>query len=1355
MRTSCLLFLATINILSLGTLVFGSTQSAQAQITPDGSTATQVNGNAIAPTGAGTINGGNLYHSFNELNVPQTGVVFNTGSSSVNGIEVRNIINRVTGSNPSAVLGTIESRQAFPNANLYLVNPNGIVFGQNARLDIGGSFHATTGTGLGFDGNQIFNVDRNSLVFPSGDPRSIRFAVSQPAGIINQGHLTVDAGKSITLTGGTIINTGTLTAPAGNVALTSVPGSSVVELRSPDAVLGLQVSANAIPSNWSGKITDLPKLAELLTGKVPEANQVVVKPDGSISLVANPAATDIAVTNGMTIVSGRIDVSSQESKGGNIGIFGEKVGLVNARIDAFGKTGGGTVLIGGDYQGKGTVPNAQQTYVSANSIIDASALFGGNGGRVIVWSDLSTQFLGNVVAKGGAQSGNGGFVEVSGKQSLDYKGMVNTLAPNGKIGILLLDPLNITINNCCGDPLATGSPFANNTLLNPIINPTVLNSINDSLTNVILQARNDITFLSPINITTAGVSLTAQAGNTINVNANITTNGGAVSLSANDNGGMTATGAGNIVVTNGVGITTNGGAIALQVQGVGGFITTTGLTSFDSGGGAINFSTAGAGISLSGVTMNSNGGNIAISGTNTTGIGVLLGGANNFSSGSGNLTITGVGGGAGSGISINSTVLQNIFNSTTGTLTLNGTSATGQGLVLLGGNGTQVANTSGAINFQGTSISALGFDLTAAGTINITATGNINIGNIINPRNFVNIASSNGGVFTGNISTMDLVGGNVTIKAATQVQTGFINTSGSTGKGGDVLIDPTGDIVVSFINTSSPTLGGNVNVINFGGNFKALGQITGGLPCGGASICTVGGAGGNVFIQHGGLNDFAIGNPSFNGTSGTIITGTSTLSLGLIIPVGNSVFRQGNIGVAPAAVPTAAPSVTPSNPQTKYDPDPLRLPDLSVSDPITLKILAIRDILKKRVDGLLLEDNLSAAFDVLESGYTSELELFLQRDLKLPPLKLEDGRQLLSDISLRSGSVTALVYPIILDDRIEILVIPPKDKGKPFRRFVNNVTPPMVEAALIDYRNTLRDANAQEYLTGSQKLYDWIIAPIDAQLKAAKIQTLVFVMDSALRVIPPAALYDGKQFLVERYASVNIPALRVTRLESRDRRNNQVLAMGITEPIGGFQALPSVETEVTTIGKQVLPGMVFLNREFTLDNLQNQRQSSHYSILHLATHGKFISDRADGSFIQLWNGRLRIDQFPSLRLDQPPVELMTLSACETAVGNNLGISGLAVESGARSVLASLWAVSDTGTAPLMISFYQNFPNELSKAIALQKAQLALIRGQVKIEDSKIIGIEGFPNIKLPSPNLNLDLRHPAFWSPFVLVGNWL
>jgi len=165
-------------------LSLAANHSVSAQIKPDATTATQVTGNTISPIGAGTVSGANLFHSFDKFNVPASGVVFGVGNSTVNGAAISNIINRVTGGTFSSILGLIESRQAFPNANFYLLNPNGIIFGANARLDLGGSFNASTGTGLGFDRDRVFNVDR-SLTFPSGDPNAIRFGVAQPAGAIN------------------------------------------------------------------------------------------------------------------------------------------------------------------------------------------------------------------------------------------------------------------------------------------------------------------------------------------------------------------------------------------------------------------------------------------------------------------------------------------------------------------------------------------------------------------------------------------------------------------------------------------------------------------------------------------------------------------------------------------------------------------------------------------------------------------------------------------------------------------------------------------------------------------------------------------------------------------------------------------------------------------------------------------------------------------------------------------------------------------------------------------------------------------------------------------------------------------
>ncbi|MFO0310424.1 MAG: CHAT domain-containing protein, partial [Pseudanabaena sp.] len=426
-----------------------------------------------------------------------------------------------------------------------------------------------------------------------------------------------------------------------------------------------------------------------------------------------------------------------------------------------------------------------------------------------------------------------------------------------------------------------------------------------------------------------------------------------------------------------------------------------------------------------------------------------------------------------------------------------------------------------------------------------------------------------------------------------------------------------------------------------------------------------------------------------------------------------------------------------------------------LSNEVEQKLLGISTVLKKQVDRFLKEEKLDKAFEAIEKAYISELGIFLGETLKLPTLTINQAQDILSDVSKRSGSPSVLIYPIMLNDRIEIIVIPPKELGKPFHRYTNYASEEEIITVLNDYRASLRDTSSLDYLEQAQKLYDWVMRPIDAQLQSLKIETVVFVMDSGLRVIPPASLHDGKQFLVERYASANIPSLRVTRLEERDRKNTRVLAMGLTEAREGLSALPAVEVEIRTIANQVLSGTTFLDRDFTVNNLQAQRGKAKYGIIHLGTHGKFLQDRSNESFVQFWDGKLRSSQIPSLRFDQPVIDMLTLSACETAVGNNLGISGLAVESGARSILASLWTVSDAGTAPLMISFYKAFPDALSKATALRKAQLDLIKGKVKIVNNQIVGVEGLAAIALPKGTGNIDISHPFFWSSFILVGNWL
>lgn len=291
---------------------------AQAQTVLDGSTNSLVRGNLISPVEGGTVSGGNLFHSFKQFNVPTSGVIFGIDLSSyVIGSEIKNIINRVTGSDPSAILGKIESRAAFPNANLFLINPNGIVFGQNARLDIGGSFSASTATGINFDNGSTLTTNLTSA-FPESEPRSFQFAVTQPAGILSQGNLAVGTGQSITLAGGSVVSTGSLEAPDGSVRVAAVQGNSEVILRSPDSIAGLRIDANAVPSSWQGTIAELPKLAKLLTGDAIgiEANQVVVNPDGSLQLVSSALATGIATVllpTGLFDTTGRFSIKAGDA----------------------------------------------------------------------------------------------------------------------------------------------------------------------------------------------------------------------------------------------------------------------------------------------------------------------------------------------------------------------------------------------------------------------------------------------------------------------------------------------------------------------------------------------------------------------------------------------------------------------------------------------------------------------------------------------------------------------------------------------------------------------------------------------------------------------------------------------------------------------------------------------------------------------------------------------------------------------------------------------------------------------------------------------------------------------------------
>ncbi|MBD2544249.1 CHAT domain-containing protein [Planktothricoides sp. FACHB-1370] len=449
--------------------------------------------------------GANLFHSFQEfgLNAGQT-------ANFLSSPEINNILGRVTGGNASIINGLIQVTGG--NSNLFLMNPAGIIFGPNASLNVLGDFTATTSTNIGFNSEAFNAFGSNNYSALVGEPSTFAFSLSQPGAILNEGNLSLNPEQKLTLLGGTVVNLGTLSSPGGNITIAAVPGENLVRINQENHLLSLEIptsptgnnSPNQPPQNFQP--LDLPSL--LTGGHITHASNVTVNNDGTISLTGSTLR--IPTDPGVTVASGNIDVSNTSTNGngtgGAIAVLGDKVALVDALINASGIDDGGVVLVGGEYRGEGEVPNASETFVSKDTLISVDSLENGDGGQVIIWADETTRFHGEISAKGGSQNGNGGFVEVSGKQDLIFRGQVDTSAPQGSTGTLLLDPDNITIVDGSGAPndnqLNAGEPFGDpegvifdDTLTagaNYTISETALEAIGAN-SSIILEAADNIT----------------------------------------------------------------------------------------------------------------------------------------------------------------------------------------------------------------------------------------------------------------------------------------------------------------------------------------------------------------------------------------------------------------------------------------------------------------------------------------------------------------------------------------------------------------------------------------------------------------------------------------------------------------------------------------------------------------------------------------------------------------------------------------------------------------------------------------------------------------------------------------------
>ncbi|HEY9831664.1 MAG TPA: CHAT domain-containing protein [Stenomitos sp.] len=746
------------------------------------------------------------------------------------------------------------------------------------------------------------------------------------------------------------------------------------------------------------------------------------------------------------------------------------------------------------------------------------------------------------------------------------------------------------------------------------------------------------------------------------------------------------------------------------------------------------------------------------------------------------------------------------------------TSATDTGV---GGNitlisGGAIDTTAGTLNASANSGNAGAIRLTTPGNL---STANLNASSNSGKGGNITLKSDTAAITTGNLNTSGgSEGGEIRVEAKTQITAGQLNSSSTTGKGGNVILDPVGDIQVSSINAQGGTQGGNVDIttdrfFRATDTFLDRNNVV-------ASISTAGNnSGGDITIRHGGggFIPFVVGNATVNGTTGTITSGDFAIAPFHLLFF---TTKQGNIQVMGANPPSLNP-VDISQPEPEEEPLNLELDEhalasltlgsfpLTIDSPIAQieksftesysNYLGIRTppanvSLPQAQASLQKIEQATGVKPALIYAVCAPTSTVAQRidkpqtgdwsarnkDTKAkaspnfstsPPLPLWASSSPSSlpnpqpSILWQFNSFGLTTEPELsfsqsqpsnpANLQLELILV--TAKGKPIQKHIAGVSCANVLTQAKTFRSTITEVrNRNGYLAPAQQFYQWLVAPLEKDLQANKINNLVFILDAGLRSIPLAALHDGTGFIIERYSVGLMPTLSLSDTRYVDVRKAQVLGMGATK-FTEQNALPAVPTELSLITHQLWSGKSFLDEEFTLDNLKSIHASQPFGIIHLATHAEFKPGAASNSYIQLWNSKLTLDQLHQLGLHNPPVELLVLSACRTALGDEnaeLGFTGLAVQAGVKSALGSLWYVSDVGTLGLMTNFYEQLKQSPIKAEALRRSQLAMLKGEVRLEPGKLITSDGsFP---LPTELLQEgeeELTHPYYWSAFTLIGN--
>ncbi|MGK7927606.1 MAG: CHAT domain-containing protein [Spirulina sp.] len=1230
-----------------------------------------IDGNRINIQG-GTLSGDgqNLFHSFEQFGV-SAGQVANFLSAP----SIRNILGRVTGGHPSILDGLI--KVAGGNSNLFLMNPAGIIFGANASLNVPGDFTATTATRIGFGGTGWFDAfGRNNYRSLIGNPTQFAFDLEQPAAIVNHGNLTA---QNLTLLGGSVTSTGTLQGT--NIIISAVPGENLVRLSKPGHLLNLELPRDRIAPDISP--LDIPRL---LTG--------------------DPGATNI---------SGTTNASNAKGIGGQITILGETIN-VDGHLNASGQLGGGNIFIGGDYLGRGKLPTANYTNITDSSTIRADAIDQGDGGQIIIWSNLATN-AGNafISARGGINSGDGGFIETSGKEALIFTGNPVLFAPQGRGGTWVIDPSRLLVtpgNLQVGDLSPAQIAEIESTLgesLGTAFAYTQAQIENSTASAVLIFASNDIVIMNGLDNgkLTVPTDLFVQAG--------LDGTGGVYANSPIEaNGSAEINAPGSIQAQT---LTTNGGDIILNA----GEAIATGNLTTNGGNIAIN---NGAGEIRTG-TLNTNplpraggAGNIDINSAATLTIqGIEASGLRRWGDDGGNVKLTAVG---------NIEIFDRIMlpGDRAGNFEVYSTTGdfTGHRAIINFGNesGNTIIRTPngniGDVDFYGVNFSTSG---NPGGNVELVAGENINIGSI-DVRSFYgeggNVTIDGKNITTGNISTTGATGnGAIALTSQSRI-------TGETFKGGEINIDAVGNIDINGIIDADNLTIFTQNSLNIYG------------------------------IQTNINYEASIISQSTNITTGTPLNfgifraGESTLASAIYLEskhiflnrlsgntsIGNFIFELYGatpINPNPVSIPMTPITITPTIPTGDPSFDFAQKVANTLNLPLTIAGQTTNTITYNLVDfdlelprffantpdvapsdspQIATFNNPIQAIEQIENRFTQTyLETYPEIEDR-EAIDFPEIRRTLDTIFETTGQNTAILYVWWEAEGLRLGVVR-RDRDPVVKNVQANHWKVKIQVELFT-----GNANSNLPFNG-KNLSDMLISPIADELTG--LDTILFSLDDGLRHIPVAALLDNEDWLIKKYNLATIPSVVLIESSHNSLNQAEVLAMGATEfADSNLAPLPFVQRELDSIAKYRTGNFLF-NQQFTPDKIKKYPAQ----IVHLATHATYNT-------LNFYNTEVTVEEFARLT-EQQSIELLVLSGCDTARdggGREMAFAGLAARTNVDSAIASRWRLNDGATALLMELFYKHLESH-PKAKALRLAKLEFVK-------------------KYP------HYSHPYYWAGLGLVG---